>query len=77
MGFCWQLLHAALLWLSPYLPLGLLDGCFETPFPLGGEAANFGCVLCSFGFAGPLAPGQGLLVSTAYRSALRRFRSFL
>jgi len=32
-----------------------LDGSCETPCPLGGEAPNFGRVLCAFGLARALA----------------------
>ena len=46
----------------------LLDGCCETPFAPGGEAANFGCVLCAFGLVGSLAPGQGFLVKLGFSS---------
>ena len=48
---------------SPFTPFDPFDGCCETPFSLGGEATNFGRVLCSFGFAGALAPWQMFLVS--------------
>ena len=55
-----------------FVLLSLLDGCCETPFSPGGEAANFGCVLCAFGVAGALAQGQGFLVSPGFGSPTPR-----
>jgi hypothetical protein len=34
MGICWQLLHAALLWLSPNYPLAFSMAASKPPSPL-------------------------------------------
>ena len=54
-----------------------LDGSCETPFPLGGEAPNFGRVLCAFGLARALAQGQGFLVTLRFNIPLSLACSFL
>ena len=41
----------------------LSHGCRETFLALGGQAANLGCVLHSFGLAWALASGQGVVVN--------------
>jgi hypothetical protein len=62
-----KVLHGLVCVLPPFLFV-FLDGCCETPFSLGGEAANFGRVLCAFGLAGALAQGQGFLVNPRSRA---------
>ena len=57
--------------------LVFLDGSCETPFSLGGEATNFGRVLCAFGLAWALAQGQGFLVMPRFKISLSLERSFL
>ena len=66
MGTCRRLVSPALQVCAPSYPFDPPDGCCQTPFSLGGEAANFGRVLRAFDFAGPLAPGQGFLVRSGF-----------
>ena len=77
MGTCrqWIFRTAATPLLSVLLVF--LDGSCETPCPLGGEAPNFGRVLCAFGLARALAQGQGFLVTLRIKISLLLERSFL
>ena len=63
MGICLQWIFRAAAPALFSVLFVFLDGCCETPFPLGGEAPNFGRVLRAFGLVRALAQGQGFLVT--------------